>query len=172
MKKILCLLFFGLSISLSCIYAQEEKHELPAIVIKNLRGASVSSGDFQNDGKPIVICFWATWCKPAIQELITIREEYEDLVEETGVKIIAISIDDARNAPKVSPFVEGKDWEYDVYIDENSDFKRALNVNNIPHTFLLNANKQIVWNHNSYTPGDEEELYTLVRKLAKDGSLE
>lgn len=172
MKKILFLLFFGFSISISCIYAQEETLELPAISIKDLRGASVSSGDFQNGGKPIVICFWATWTKPSIQELIAISEQYEDLVEETGVKIIAISIDDARNAPKVSPFVEGKGWEYEVYIDENSDFKRAMSVNNIPHTFLLNGNKQIVWNHNSYTPGDEEELYNLVRKLAKDGSLE
>lgn len=172
MKKVLCLFFVWLSISISCIYAQEGARELPNIIMKNLNGENLSSGDFQNGGKPIIICFWATWCKPCIQELVAISEQYEDLVEETGVKVIAISIDDARNSPKVRPFVEGRAWEYEVYIDENSDFKRAMSVNNIPHSFLLNGKKQIVWEHNSYSPGDEEELYELVRKLAKNGSIE
>lgn len=172
MKKVLCLFFVWLSISISCLYAQEGVRELPVIVMKDLNGKNVSSRDLQNGDKPIVICFWATWCKPCIQELVAISEQYEDLVRETGVKVIAVSIDDMRNSSKVSPFVESKGWEYEVYIDENGDFKRSMGVNDIPHTFLLNGKKQIVWEHNSYSPGDEEYLYELVRKLAKEGSIE
>mgnify|MGYP003631253229 FL=1 len=56
-------------------------------------------------------------------------------------------------------------WEYDVYLDENSELKRALGVNNIPHTFLLNGKGEIVWQHNGYFPGDEDHLYELVEKL-------
>lgn len=119
-----------------------------------------------------VVNFWATWCKPCIQELIAIQDSYEDLVAETGVKLIAISIDDARNAAKVRPFVEGRAWEYEVYLDVNQDFKRALNVNNVPHTFLLDGNRMIVWDHNSYSPGDEEHLFELVRTLAAGKPLE
>ncbi len=48
----------------------------------------------------------------------------------------------------------------------NSDLKRAMNVNNPPHTFLVDKNGKIVWQHNGYQPGDEEELYELVKKLA------
>ena len=66
---------------------------------------------------------------------------------------------------KVGPFANGKDWPFEVYIDPNSDLKRALNVNAIPHTFLLNANKEIVWQHTSYLDGDEEELYEEILKL-------
>lgn len=154
------------------LWAQDNVQVLPAINVKGLDGKVVSTGDFQNDGKPVIISFWATWCKPCIQELLTISEEYDEWVEKTGVKLIAISIDDARNAPKVAPFVQGKGWTYEVYIDENSDFKRAMSVNNVPHTFLLNGKNEIVWNHNSYTPGDEEELYELVQKLAETGSIE
>ena len=61
------------------------------------------------------------------------------------------------------PWVSGRPFE--VYIDPNSDLKRALNVNAIPHTFLLNANKEIVWQHTSYLDGDEEELYEEILKL-------
>jgi thiol-disulfide isomerase/thioredoxin len=94
-------------------------------------------------------------------------EVYDEWKEKTGVKIIAISIDDARNMTKVAPFVNGKGWDYEVYLDPNSDLKRALNINLIPHTFLLNADKQIVWQHNSYTEGDELKLFELVKQLSE-----
>jgi len=74
--------------------------------------------------------------------------------------------------PKVEPYVNGQAWEYEVYIDPNSDFKRAMNVNNVPHTFLVDGNGNIVWQHNSYQPGDEDELYELVQKLAAGESID
>jgi hypothetical protein len=95
-----------------------------------------------------------------------------DWQDETGVKIVAISIDDARNATKVGPFVNGEGWEYEVYIDENQDFKRLLNVNTIPHTFLLNGNGEVVWQHNGYAAGDEDELYELIQKVAAGEEIE
>jgi len=42
-----------------------------------------------------------------------------------------------------------------------------MNVNNVPHTFLVDGKGNIVWSHNSYTEGDEEQLYANVKKLAK-----
>ena len=45
--------------------------------------------------------------------------------------------------------------------------KRAMNVNNVPHTFLVDGNGKIVWDHNNYSPGDEHELYDRLIKIAK-----
>ena len=42
------------------------------------------------------------------KELNAISEVYDDWQEETGVKVIAVSIDDSRNAAKVGPFANGK----------------------------------------------------------------
>jgi cytochrome c biogenesis protein CcmG, thiol:disulfide interchange protein DsbE len=150
----------------SALFAQEQAPTpLPEVALKNLIGEVVKTSEFQNDGKPIILSFWATWCKPCIRELTNIQDLYEDWQDETGVKIIAVSIDDARNAMKVAPFVNGQGWDYEIYLDENSEFRRQLNVNNIPHTFLLNGKGEIVWQHNGYVDGDEENLIALVRKL-------
>jgi cytochrome c biogenesis protein CcmG/thiol:disulfide interchange protein DsbE len=146
--------------------------QLPSVDIKDLNGAPFNTSKIENDGNPIIISFWATWCSPCKRELNTIADEYEDWIDETGVKLIAVSIDDSRNVQKVKPYVNGQAWEYEVLLDPNGDFKRAMNVNNVPHTFLLNGNREIVWQHNSYSPGDEEELYELVNKLANGESIE
>jgi len=172
MKIFIATLFAFISI-IQFAMAQEssEGREIPAVAIKNMDGSPFNTGDIQNDGKPIIINFWATWCSPCKRELNTIAENYEEWQEETGVKLVAISIDDARNMYKVKPYVDGQAWEYEVYIDPNADFKRAMNVNNVPHTFLIDGNGHIVWQHNSYAPGDEDQLLELVEKLAKGESI-
>jgi thiol-disulfide isomerase/thioredoxin len=150
------------------VFAQGQKFQVPSSNIKNLKGEMVNTGNFSNDGKPMIINFWATWCAPCKKELNAIAEVYPDWVEETGVKLIAISIDDARSEARVLPYINGADWDYEVYIDTNADFKRAMNVNNVPHTFLVDGTGNIVWQHNNYAPGDEEELYERVKELTKN----
>lgn len=153
--------------TLLCGIATAQNAKFPAnITLKTLDGKTVESSVIQNDGKPIIISFWATWCKPCNRELNAIKEVYEEWQAETGVKLVAISIDDARSASKVKPHVDGNEWEYEVYLDQNQDLKRAMNVVNVPHTFLLNGNGEIVWQHTSYVDGSEEELFELVKKVA------
>ena len=150
------------------IFAQEgeKKHrKLPSVMIKSVDGRNFNTADISNDGNPIIISFWALWCKPCIKELATIADVYEEWQDETGVKLIAVSIDDARSLSRVLPTVNGKGWDYEVYLDPNGDFKRAMSVNMIPHTFLLNGDGEIVWQHLSFSEGSEEELIELIRKV-------
>jgi cytochrome c biogenesis protein CcmG, thiol:disulfide interchange protein DsbE len=141
--------------------------QLPKINLKDVRGNSIDVSKISNNGNPIIVSFWATWCKPCKAELNTIAEDFDDWVDETGVKLIAISIDDARSASRVEPYINAMGWEYTVLMDPNGNMKRAMNVNNVPHTFLLDGNGKIVWDHNNYSPGDEHELYEEVVKYAK-----
>ena len=166
MKKIL-ILSIAFLIS-GYITAQETKQgaKLPSVNIKTLKGETFNIQNINNDGKPILISFWALWCKPCKKELDAYNDNYEDWKDETGVKIIAVSIDDSRSTAKVLPFVNGKDWEFDVLLDPNGDLKRAMSVNMIPHTFILDGEGNIVYQHTSYYEGLEDQIFELVEKVA------
>lgn len=163
MKKPILIFTFILTVIKSVV----AQNTLPATTVKTVDSKTIGTSTFSNSGKPMIISFWATWCKPCKKELDAIAENYPTWVKETGVKLIAVSIDDARGFSKVGPEVKTKGWEYEVYIDENQDFKRAMSVNTVPHTFVIDGNGNIVWQHNSYADGDEDELYEVVKKVAK-----
>ncbi|NOU47482.1 MAG: TlpA family protein disulfide reductase [Bacteroidales bacterium] len=166
MKKLFIVLTLSLLTVLS--FAQEQKSisKIPAVALKTLDGKNFNTNQISNDGKPIILSFWALWCKPCQKELDAFNEHYADWQKETGVKIYAVSIDDSRSTAKVLPLVDGKSWEFEVLLDPNSDFKRAMNVNMIPHTFLLDGKGNIVSQHTSYFEGSELDLYEEIKKLA------
>ncbi len=141
--------------------------QLPSVTLKTIDGKTINTAELSNDGKPFIIDFFATWCKPCNRELDAIAEVYDEWQKETGVKVIAVSIDQAQNINKVKPLVDGKGWEYEVLLDPNSDFKRALGVQMIPYTIIVDGNGKIVSKHNGYTEGAEQELIEKVRELVK-----
>lgn len=139
--------------------------QLPSVTLKTIDGKSVNTAKLNNDGKPFIISFFATWCKPCQRELDAINEKIADWEDETGVKIIAVSIDQGQNIDKVKPLVDSKGWEYEVLLDPNSDFKRAMNVSLIPHVFVIDGKGNIAFQHSGYTDGSEEHLIEVVREL-------
>lgn len=147
------------------INAAAQTTRMPSATVLTMDGRKVDTKTLSNNGKPIIVNFWATWCAPCKRELATIADVYETWQKETGVKLVAVSVDDARSTARVAPYVNGQDWDYEVLLDPNGDLKRALNVNNVPHTFLLNGKGEIVYQHNNYEPGDEQELYAKVKEL-------
>ena len=138
--------------------------ELPNVRLQDINGNTVHTGAISNNGKPVILSFWATWCKPCLRELKAIHELYPDWQDETGVKMYIVSIDQAQDANKVKPLVDGFGWEYEVLLDPNGDFKRAMNVQNVPHLFILDGKGNIIYNHTGYTDGGEEEIYNILIK--------
>ncbi|MDE7181277.1 MAG: TlpA family protein disulfide reductase [Muribaculaceae bacterium] len=158
-SKLILTLIVGLATGLSA-FAQ-----LPSVQLKDLSGKPVDSSTLSNDGKPYIISFWATWCKPCIRELNAIHENYEDWVDETGVKVYAVSIDEAQNASRVKPLADAKGWEYDILLDQSGEFARAMGCQNPPHVVVVDGNGKIVESHSGYTDGSEEHLIEIVRSL-------
>ncbi|MAU76266.1 MAG: alkyl hydroperoxide reductase [Crocinitomicaceae bacterium] len=152
-------------VMLSIIMGDSYAQSIPSVRLKDLTGSTIDTGTLENEGNPIVICFWATWCSPCKRELNNYMDYYGDWQDETGVKIVAVSIDDTRSINRVSPYVMSSGWEFDILLDPAGDFKRAMQVVNVPHTFLYNGDGELVWSHNNYAEGDEEELYEELIKL-------
>ncbi|MEP0367503.1 MAG: TlpA disulfide reductase family protein [Cyclobacteriaceae bacterium] len=159
---------FSLALLCCALYfisSGQTNKKLPDVSLENLSGESVSIvNQVQSDG-PTLISFWATWCKPCILELSEMHDLYEDWQEETNVKIIAVSIDDSRSSNKVKAFANGRGWDFEILLDKNSDLKRALNINNVPYTLIIDPNGEIVYERNGYIPGDEEIVYQRLLNL-------
>lgn len=141
--------------------------QLPEVKLKDLKGKVVSADTLRNDGKPFVISFFATWCKPCNRELSAIAEVYDEWQEETGMKIIAISTDQAQQVNKVKPLVDANEWEYDILLDTNSDMLRALGIQMIPHVLICDGNGKIVESHSGYTEGSETHIIEKIREILK-----
>ena len=62
---------------------------------------------------------------PCIKELDAISDLYQDWIEETGVSLIAVSVDDSRTVKRVKSLISGKGWEYDILLDTNNDLKEG-----------------------------------------------
>ena len=158
MRNFLVSLFFAVICATGVMNAQ-----LPSVTLKDINGKTVQTDTLSNDGKPFIIDFFATWCKPCNRELTAISEVYEDWVAETGVKLFAVSIDQAQNINKVKPLVDENGWTYQVLLDPNGELKRAMGVQMIPYTLLLDGKGNIVYKHNGYADGAETELFQKVK---------
>ena len=156
MKRIISIIIGVLCV----IYAQAA---LPSVELKDVDGKTVKTEHLTDAGKPVIIAFFATWCKPCLRELEVINDLYDDWREETGVTMYVVSIDQGQDIKKVKPLVDGNGWEYRVLLDPNGEFKRAMNVQTVPHMFVIDSNGKTVYNHTGYTEGSEKE----IRKLLK-----
>jgi cytochrome c biogenesis protein CcmG, thiol:disulfide interchange protein DsbE len=156
MKRITLFLLILAGFTVTTAFSTDETpgQTIPSVMIKTLDGKQFNTANISNDGKPVIISFWATWCAPCKKELNEILDVYDEWQAETGVKLIAVSIDDQRNSMKVKPQVESMGWTWEVYLDENSDFRRAMNVNNVPHTFVLNGKGEVIWQVASYNANE------------------
>lgn len=162
MKKLIlfsfvCLLVTGLS-------AQKS---LPSVKVQNMKGEVVDVRQILADSMPVVLSFWSTTCKPCITELDAFAEDYEDMQDELGFKVVAISTDDERSASKVKGLVGGRGWPFEILLDKNQDLRRAMNVVMQPQLFILDTQGKIVYSHTGYVPLGEEEVYKKLREMKK-----
>lgn len=159
MKKIL----FSLIICL--VAAVSASAELPSVQVETLKGEAVNAATLGTDGKPVIVSFFATWCKPCLRELGAIEQVYDDWQDETGVELVAISIDKAQDADKVRSLVASHDWPYTVLLDSNMELARSLGIQNVPFVVLLDGNGNVVYTHSGYQDGAESELFEQVKAI-------
>ena len=158
MKHYVIILVLSLNFTL---FAQEQ---LANTTLKTLSGSNTTLTEIAAIDDLIVVSLWATLCVPCKNELDAVAEVYDDWVSETGVKYYAVSIDDSRTAKRVRPMINGKGWEFEILLDENSDLKRAFGVSTVPYTVIIKSG-EIVFKHTGYTPGFEDELYDKIVAL-------
>jgi thiol-disulfide isomerase/thioredoxin len=149
MKKILIILALVMAIGL---FAEDV---FPTFSLENIKGDTIDLEDHLEDGKLVIIDFWATWCKPCMKELPEldkIDKEYDD------VSVIAISIDRPRHVNKVKRVIRSKNFGFITLLDSDKMLQRELNLKNVPRTLIINSQRQILYDHSGFKIGDEVKL--------------
>jgi peroxiredoxin len=158
LTTILLLLF--ISVSLHSQGESEGIRKGPNFKAENLDGEMVEL-NAEIGGGPILLSFWATWCKPCIEELNEYKKIYEDY-KDKGFKMYAISTDDERTVAKVKPFVKSKNFMFPVLLDTNSDIARLYYAQSVPYSVILNKKGLIIYSHLGYMRGDEAKVKEII----------
>lgn len=150
-----------LTISAFLCKGQQKEQLFPDVTIQTIDGNDIQTKDIFHKGEITIVSLWATWCTPCQNELDELNDKNW---KSKNIRIIGISVDDARSTGRVKSLVNGKAWDFDVFLDPNNDLKRALNIGPIPYLAIVKDNK-IVYSKTSYTPGSENELLKIIKEL-------
>ena len=148
------------------LYSQTDSEGIrkgPNFKLEDLEGNTIELNTQLGDG-PILLSFWATWCKPCLEELTEFKKIYSDY-KDKGFKMFAISTDDERTVAKVKPFIKSKGYEFPVLMDTNSDVARIYYAQAIPYSVILDKSGYIVYSHLGYMKGDEQNVRDKISEL-------
>ncbi len=153
-------------LTISILFSVLSYAQVPSVKVENAKGEAFDTKTLMQAGKPMIVSFWSTSCKPCIRELDAIYDALPDWKEEADFNVVAVSIDDSRLLAKARSFAEGRGWgeDYILLFDKNQDFMRAMNVSQVPHVFVLDAKGKIIESHTSYLPGNEVDLFDAIKK--------
>jgi peroxiredoxin len=136
--------------------------------LRDINGESVTLSSLK--GKVVVLSFWATWCGPCKEEMPHLQKMYTELKGQ-GLVVLSISIDDARTASQVKPWIMSKGYNFPVLLDKSSEAVVKYNPGKtVPYTVVIGRDHQIFERQAGYAPGDELKLKEkILGLLAKGG---
>jgi thiol-disulfide isomerase/thioredoxin len=133
------------------------------LILTELAGEKVEVDSLLKTG-PVVLNFWATWCKPCRLEMPHLQGIYEELKAE-NVHFAAISLDQPRQLAKVGEYVAKQEISLPIYHDTGYILAKRFKVMGIPTTILLDQQGEIVHRTRGYRPGDEVILKKKIESL-------
>ncbi len=143
------------------LMALAEGKKLPRISVTDLEGKKHDVSEFLGEG-PVLLNFWATWCKPCLAELPKVEAFQKEWAEKSGLKLITVSIDDPRSQKQIKPFVHRHGFEFPVYTDSNQEALRKLGGRGVPFNVLIGTDGRILDAHAGFKEKDTETWAEMI----------
>lgn len=138
------------------------------LALPDTSGALVTPTAERGD-EVFVLAFWATWCQPCQQELSKMDALLQDR-EARGLRIFAVNIDGPDTAAQVVPWVEREGYRFPVLMDRETQVLTRYNPRgDIPYYVVLDADGNVLKDHQGYMTGDVEDLAAFLDKVLPAG---
>lgn len=132
----------------------------PDFTAEDVYGNKISLSDFRNE-KPVLLAFWATWCRYCAKELPGLKafiNEHQDQIQ-----VMAVVSGESRRT--IMNYVQRKKVNFLMLLDEDGKIWNQYLVRGTPTHFLLNRNGEIVTRRVGFaSKKDLESMLTLIRE--------
>ena len=132
--------------------------QLSEIRLSGLDGQQVNLNDYK--GKTLFINFWATWCKPCLEEMPTIQNAME-LLKDDNIGFLFVS---EETTEQIDQFRTGHNYNFNYVRVENLP---ALNIMVLPTTFIFNPDGKLVFSEIGYRKWDDKSNIDMILKIIK-----
>ena len=146
----------GVCLLFSATMATGQQSIIPSVKLLTTDLSNMNSNSLLDGHDIVILIFWKTSDKKCCCHISDMIEARERLLPEQNVKIIGICSGEGGTVCNIKPFVAGKDWDMEVYIDTNDDLKRAMGIPGTPYTVVFDKDKKIICQYNGYCIGSEE----------------
>jgi len=121
--------------------AMEVNKPAPDFAYVTIQGREIRLSDYVGD-KPVVLDFWATWCRPCLEELPILQEFYDE--HSDVVEIIAISTEARPAASAIARVVTEKSLTFPIIHDPSGGISQLYPTRVLPYLVFVNRDGMVV----------------------------
>jgi peroxiredoxin len=133
----LCLVATMVVVLAGPVRAQSPGNTAPAFSLKTLDGATASLSDYA--GHPVLINFWASWCKPCRVEMPFIISAHQ-AHQQAGLAVLAINLSDQERSTKdIRTFQAEFQMPFPVLLDNKGKARKLYQLRGVPTSVFVGS---------------------------------
>jgi len=132
----------------------------PAFDLRGEGGAGVALNDYR--GNWVLLNFWATYCKPCVDEMPALNRLYLEYKEQ-GLVVLGVSIDE--DAAAYRRFVRAMGIDFPTALDSQGKVMRQYGTRLVPETYLIDPQGRVVRKYVNWQDWTSPEIVNYLRSL-------
>lgn len=119
------------------VETEEKVNTVPDFTVYDADGNACKLSDFR--GKPVILNFWASWCRPCTSEMPEFQSFYESYGEKIQFVLVNLTDGGRETVQSASAYIGEQGYTFPVYYDTDFDAAGAYGINAIPATYFIDA---------------------------------